>query len=255
MRKFSLRRLVTCAKYEKLTSEDYLRLRLCLPDTCPDCSGGQGHYVKNDNMIKNNLLLNNQIPEDKLHQPPQPLKKIVNNLANEKDAMCNQCKVEGDSKDNQANNQKGFVNLAFVDSKTESAPWFQPHMSRETAVKIVADCPVGSFIIRNSKSHLSSGYLAMTVRVPKSFNDSGILHYLIVTTEAGFRIKGFTKVFHSLNGLIVHHSVMKENLPCRLFIDDDDVGSESDRDSDFADMDSDPEYPDLIVKLAEQLSR
>merc|ERR1711962_420259 len=83
--KFSLARLVMGGGgYQRLSSQEYLRLGLCLPDSCPDCSeGGSGHYVKNDKMVKNNLLLNNQVLEEKTNGGPQPLKKIVNNLANE----------------------------------------------------------------------------------------------------------------------------------------------------------------------------
>ena len=51
MGKFSLARLVMCAKYQRLTSEDYVRLGLCLPDNCQDCAQGHGHYVKNDKMV------------------------------------------------------------------------------------------------------------------------------------------------------------------------------------------------------------
>ena len=51
MGKFSLARLIMCAKYQRLTSDDYLRLGLCLPDQCQDCASGQGHYVKNDKMV------------------------------------------------------------------------------------------------------------------------------------------------------------------------------------------------------------
>jgi hypothetical protein len=51
MGRFSLSRLLTCGRYERLTSEDYLRLGLCQPQTCPDCAGGQGHYVKNDKLV------------------------------------------------------------------------------------------------------------------------------------------------------------------------------------------------------------
>ena len=51
MGKFSLARLIMCAKYQRLTSEDYLRLGLCLPDQCEDCASGQGHYVKNNKMV------------------------------------------------------------------------------------------------------------------------------------------------------------------------------------------------------------
>ena len=51
MGRFSLSRLVMCGAYRRLSSEDYLRLGLCLPDSCPDCREGAGHYVKNDKMV------------------------------------------------------------------------------------------------------------------------------------------------------------------------------------------------------------
>jgi len=265
-----------CAKYQRLTSDDYIRLGLCIPDNCQECATGQGHYVKNDKMVKNNLLLNNQVCDDKLSTTSQhqPLKKIVNNLSVSKnqDITCNKCKENQltSKRDTQScvnNNcslakkkstpKGGFVNLAFVDQVTEQSSWYQPHLPRDLAVKILSECPVGSFVVRNSQSQMSSGCLALTVRVPRSFNGSGILHYLILVTEAGFRIKGFSKVFSSLSGLVVHHSVMKENLPCRLIVDDgagDDTDGDSDKESDFADLDADPEYPGILSRLREQFN-
>jgi len=267
--KFSLARLVMCGGgYQRLSSQEYLRLGLCLPDSCPDCAeGGSGHYVKNDKMVKNNLLLNNQVLEEKVCGP-QPLKKIVNNLANETTATtttttsCNRCKESSGSGCDQADpkcsskepKKSGFVNLAFVDTISEASAWYQPHLPRELAVKILSDCSVGSFIVRTSQSQIGSGCLALTVRVPKSFNGTGILHYLIVVSESGFRIKGFSKVFPSLSGLVVHHSVMKEALPCRLVTGEDLSEDESDRESDFADLDADPEYPGLLSRLRAELS-
>merc|ERR1712018_820845 len=266
--KFSLARLVMCGGgYQRLSSQEYLRLGLCLPDSCPDCSeGGSGHYVKNDKMVKNNLLLNNQVLEEKTNGGPQPLKKIVNNLANETTATtasCNKCKESSGSICDQADpkcssskepKKSGFVNLAFVDSLSEASAWYQPHLPRDLAVKILSDCSVGSFIVRTSQSQVGSNCLALTVRVPKSFNGTGILHYLIVVSESGFRIKGFSKVFPSLSGLVVHHSVMKEALPCRLVTGEDLSEDESDRESDFADLDADPEYPGLLSRLRAELS-
>jgi tensin len=145
----------------------------------------------------------------------------------------------------------------------EEASWYQPRLSRHLAVKILADCPVGSFVVRQSQTHSGEGCLALTVRVPRALAASAfspVLHYLVLVTEEGFRIKGFAKVFPSLAGLVVHHSVMKESLPCRLLIENDGSsgggsGGESDRESDFADLDSDPEYPGLIVRLREQFSQ
>ena len=51
MAKFNLVRLLMCAKYKRLTSEDYIRLGLCVPEDCQDCVSGHGHYVKNDKMV------------------------------------------------------------------------------------------------------------------------------------------------------------------------------------------------------------
>merc|ERR1712080_12803 len=273
--KFSLARLVMGGGgYQRLTSQEYLRLGLCLPDSCPDCAeGGSGHYVKNDKMVKNNLLLNNQVLEEKVCGGPQPLKKIVNNLANNEatttvttttTTSCNRCKESSGSGCDQTDpkcslskepKKSGFVNLAFVDSISEASAWYQPHLPRDLAVKILSDCSVGSFIVRTSQSQIGSGCLALTVRVPKSFNGTGILHYLIVVSESGFRIKGFSKVFSSLSGLVVHHSVMKEALPCRLVVGEEwSSEDESDRESDFADLDADPEYPGLLSRLRAELS-
>merc|ERR1712130_109502 len=50
-------------------------------------------------MVKNNLLLNNQVSDDKLAAHQQPLKKIVNNLANE-NISCNKCKESVITRDN-----------------------------------------------------------------------------------------------------------------------------------------------------------
>jgi len=224
MVKFSLNRLVVSAKYQKLIQEDL--------------------------QIKNNLLLNNQLADKLALHQNQPLKKIVNNLANE-DKLNNKCKVI--NKDNIEAFDKGFVNIGFVDTKTESSSWFHPHMSRDAAVEVIRNCPSGTFIVRNSSSHSSSGCLAITLRVPTSFNACGVVHYLIVINHAGFRIKGFTKIFKSLGELVIHYSVMKENLPCRLIHNQEDIFS--DRDSDFSDLDSEPEFPELVVRLAKQLSQ
>ena len=51
MGKFSLTNLIMCvSKYQKLNSEDYIRLGLCLPD-CQDCASGSPGHLKNDKMV------------------------------------------------------------------------------------------------------------------------------------------------------------------------------------------------------------
>ena len=58
MGKFSLSNLIMCvSKYQKLNSEDYIRLGLCLPD-CQDCSSsGPANCGKNDKMVSHTISL------------------------------------------------------------------------------------------------------------------------------------------------------------------------------------------------------
>ncbi|CAJ0963532.1 unnamed protein product, partial [Mesorhabditis belari] len=75
--------------------------------------------------------------------------------------------------------------------------------------------PEGAFVVRYSESRRS---LALSVRVPYSHNVNGVSNYLIVRNEKGFKIKcGIAeKYFPSLQTLVTHHSVIQEQLPCRL---------------------------------------
>lgn len=59
MGKFSLTNLIMCvSKYQKLNSEDYIRLGLCLPD-CQDCSSsGPANCGKNDKMVSHTATVN-----------------------------------------------------------------------------------------------------------------------------------------------------------------------------------------------------
>ena len=200
-------------------------------------------------------MLNNQVCNKFSSQQQniqKPIKKINNKLANTSDKVANiKCSEETCSDLIINNNVK--TDFLILDHLAEKSSWYQPHISRDLAVNILSHCPVGSFIIRHSTTGPG---LALTLRVARSLNGSGILHYLISVSQAGFRIKGFTKVFSSLSALVVHHSVMKENLPCRLLIGDhhDSDGDSVRSDDDFEDIDADPEYPQLVESLRRQLS-
>lgn len=67
------------------------------------------------------------------------------------------------------------------------APWFQAGIPREIALEILAQEPVGAFMVRESTSKL--GCFALSLRVPRSFQPTGIAHYLIVRTNKGYKIK------------------------------------------------------------------
>ncbi|KAJ8985087.1 hypothetical protein NQ317_019772, partial [Molorchus minor] len=124
------------------------------------------------------------------------------------------------------------------------APWFQAGIPREIALEILAQEPVGAFMVRESTS--KPGCFALSLRVPRSFQPTGIAHYLIVKANKGYKIKGFTKEFTSLTSLITHHSVMPELLPCPLSLSRYHPSFvKSDSKKDFADIDLDPDYNTL----------
>lgn len=54
-------------------------------------------------------------------------------------------------------------------------------------MEILSQEEVGSFIVRDSTTH--PGCFALSVRVPKFENSSGISHYLILKTHRGVRLK------------------------------------------------------------------
>lgn len=74
------------------------------------------------------------------------------------------------------------------DRLLENEPWYYGHIDRDNAIKLIQNCPTGSFVVRNSFSN--EGCYALTVRVPYDFNHNGISHYLILRTdEDKFKIK------------------------------------------------------------------
>ncbi|CAH1406705.1 unnamed protein product [Nezara viridula] len=130
------------------------------------------------------------------------------------------------------------------DGELKTAPWFQAGIPREITLEVLGQEPVGSFMVRESTS--KPGCFALSLRVPHEFQPLGIAHYLILRTNKGYKIKGFTKEFRTLTALITHHSVMPELLPCPLSLSRyNPTYSQQDTRRDFADIDSDPDYNTL----------
>ena len=96
---------------------------------------------------------------------------------------------------NYLSNSKSFKTSSNVtDLVSECCPplddqqWFYGSLERQKAMKMLEKRPIGSFIIRSSKTHQNC--LAMTLRVPNDYNFIGIAHYLIQNTpNNGFKIK------------------------------------------------------------------
>ncbi|XP_046476660.1 tensin-4 isoform X2 [Neodiprion pinetum] len=136
------------------------------------------------------------------------------------------------------------LNNRTEESELRKAPWFQAGIPREITLEVLSQEPEGAFMVRESTS--KPGCYALSLRVPREFQPSGIAHYLIMRTNKGYKIKGFTKEFTTLTALITHHSVMPELLPCPLSLSRYNPSFvKSDSNKDFADIDSDPDYNTL----------
>ncbi|GFT67426.1 tensin-4 [Nephila pilipes] len=120
------------------------------------------------------------------------------------------------------------------------AAWFQAGIPREIALEVLSQEPVGAFMVRESTS--KPGCFALSLRVPEEYHSNGIAHYLIMQTNRGFKIKGFTKEFSTLRALITHHSVMPELLPCPLTLNRYNSSFKKDDSEDMADVNEDPDY-------------
>lgn len=73
------------------------------------------------------------------------------------------------------------------EGELRSAPWFQAGIPREITLEVLRQEPVGAFMVRESTS--KPGCFALSLRVPRDFQPSGIAHYLILRTNKGFKIK------------------------------------------------------------------
>nr|NP_001163352.1 EGFR adaptor protein, isoform B [Drosophila melanogaster]ABC86411.1 IP09352p [Drosophila melanogaster]ACZ94623.1 EGFR adaptor protein, isoform B [Drosophila melanogaster] len=104
-------------------------------------------------------------------------------------------------------------NLSLAEQQElKGAAWFQAGIPREISLEALSRQSPGAFLVRQSST--KPGCFALSLRVPPP--SPRVAHYLILRTQRGYKIKGFTKEFSSLKALITHHSVMPELLPVPL---------------------------------------
>ncbi|XP_030386044.1 uncharacterized protein LOC115632893 [Scaptodrosophila lebanonensis] len=104
-------------------------------------------------------------------------------------------------------------NLSLAEQQElKGAAWFQAGIPREISLEVLSRQSPGAFLVRQSST--KPGCFALSLRVPPPA--PRVAHYLILRTQRGYKIKGFTKEFSSLRALITHHSVMPELLPVPL---------------------------------------
>ncbi|XP_031619936.1 uncharacterized protein LOC116338666 [Contarinia nasturtii] len=100
----------------------------------------------------------------------------------------------------------------FEQTELKDAPWFQIGVPREISLEVLRRKNPGEFLVRESST--KPGCFALSLRAPPPAPK--VVHYLILRTPRGYKIKGCAKEFTSLKALITHHSVMPEQLPCPL---------------------------------------
>ena len=99
--------------------------------------------------------------------------------------------------------------------------WFlSKEIERSQVVKMLIDRQVGSFYVRPSKT-CGSGVFVLSVRVPSFVNESKVNHYLIIKTpNQRYRFQNAdtscTKEWSDIESLVIHHTIMREFLPCTL---------------------------------------
>ncbi|KAM4750621.1 tensin-4-like isoform 1-T2 [Anableps anableps] len=115
--------------------------------------------------------------------------------------------------------------------------WFRPHISRAEAEALLMDKEAGTFVVRDSTSYRGSFGLAMKVdQSPTTFTaaaypgESGsdlIRHFLIESSAKGVRIRGSSQepYFGSLSALVYQHTISAYALPCKLLLNDQDLGT------------------------------
>lgn len=97
----------------------------------------------------------------------------------------------------------------------KDAAWFHAGLSREVSLEILLQQPPGSFLVRQSESHMKCFALSMRVAPP---SPPKLSHYLIEKSHRGYKFKGYIKEFTTLKSLAVHHSVLKEHLQLPLIL-------------------------------------
>ena len=97
----------------------------------------------------------------------------------------------------------------------KDAAWFHAGLSRDLSLEILLQQSPGSFLVRHSESHQKCFALSMRV-LP--LTPPKLSHYLIEKSHRGYKFKGYIKEFSTLKSLVVHHSVLKENLPVPLTV-------------------------------------
>ena len=165
---------------------------------------------------------------------------LLSNQLLEKEQSC-LIKETSAKKNKKVLNSKPGIAQDCVDINAKSSSWFLPNVSEEKSAEILESLVPGRFLIRQVQN---SFILHLRCEV-------GTESYLILVQDTGLRFSGADKQFSNLSSLVVHHSIMQEQLPTLLRVAED---IQEDEEIDFIDIDVDPEYNVLVSRLQTQLN-
>lgn len=94
-----------------------------------------------------------------------------------------------------------------------TSSWFQSGIIGKFSEEILERQTPGTFIIHRVSQ--KSGNFVLSLRAP-SQTSSKVVHFMIVQSKQGYRLKGAAKYFNTVTSLVTHHSVLAEQLPVTL---------------------------------------
>lgn len=168
-------------------------------------------------------------------------RNLLSNQLLEKEQSCLIKKKSVKKNKKVLNNSKPGNAQDCVDINAKSSSWFLPNVSEEKSAEILESLVPGRFLIRQIQN---SFILHLRCEV-------GTESYLILVQDTGLRFSGADKQFSNLSSLVVHHSIMQEQLPTLLRVAED---IQEEEEIDFIDIDVDPEYNVLVSRLQTQLN-
>jgi hypothetical protein len=169
----------------------------------------------------------------------------------------------------------------FVDVSSRAATWYVPQLSAADCIGLLTDNDdddvtrrSGRFLVRptnDSRRHPSSDTRPADSAVATAFElflrtEAGVGRYSIVMAgSGGLCFEGHRKMFPNISALVVHHSIMREQLPALLALPrqqqlqqpgDNSSHTEEleEEEIDFIDIDCDAEFSELVSRLQGQVS-
>ena len=81
-----------------------------------------------------------------------------------------------------------------------------------------------------------------------------VQHHLLQASEDKVSLLGSQKLFPSIHALVTHLSIMKESLPCPLKMTKGFNDYMDEYEDDLIDIESEPEYEEIIKSLQKEMS-